>query len=495
MNTTPSNGNHTVPQKHAVLFYPDRLMPNETLMWIEGNGFHKQELPDPCTTLADLASVAYKNFITHLWVLPAIGQFQPTRSDAWNFGIMNDREGKMMGVLVRKKGHKEIDTTIIFPQHTSWWSDDQEYPSWLQQADAHEYLITLRYLEEVLNAGQKEKIAVGVSPGRVGWNHLKRLHPEWVELIEGYDLRANHFTGSAAPDIIWQCRELQKPGDAILFRLRGKRYIHKWDQNASYPYAATQVDIGVGMPLHVDHGRDMDDFITSKGTQRPSQKVGVWRCSIAYNGSMYDPHMPPIYKEHLPPRVDNEIWLSCPMIRLLRKLGHEVTCHEGNVFPEQHDVLTKWGKDFFHFAQEFDKARWVNKKCAGLAKQASKTIRNAMIGLTGSKQLDDDNEMKRPDIRMQVIARHTELVWHNINKIRELHGITPIIVYMDAVYYLSSEPDGRKVLPELVKRQAEMGGYKYEGRVELTPDVVEMLNQKMGANHRLGFLNRKGWER
>jgi len=73
-------------------------------------------------------------------------------------------------------------------------------------------------------------------------------------------------------------------------------------------------------------------------------------------------------------------------------------------------------------------------------------------------------------------------------------------VYMDAIYMISDNPNGRQAFPKLVEREFEedgttlkLGGFKYEGRVELTPDVLAMFNSSMSESSRLEYLNKKGW--
>ena len=464
--------------RHAVLFYPDRPFPNTAIMWIDGKSFHCEELPDPCYTLHDLAEVAYKRYVTHLWVMPSYGEFDAIKGmGEWSFSTHTPKRRGMATASAWKRGHKDKDVELIFMQNTSWWGTDKA-KGWMQDADAHEVLIALHYLEKALG------ITIGGSPGRAGWNYLKTLHPEWVEEVPGVTLAQCHFDKTIAFDIIWQ-RVLLSAERA------GKKYIHKFDKGAAYPYAGTQTDVGVGTPLHIPFA-DVAAMHAVHEKGHP-QAVGTWRCSIKYDGSKYNPTMPPVWKEEKGTYAGSEGWLAGPIIRLLRSQGHEVTIHEGWVFPEKHDVLVKWGKNLWNIRQGFDLPTWVNKKCAKLAKQATKQIMNTTIGLTMFKDFEDDDDMKRPDIREQVIARHRELTWHNIEKIRRMYGVTPVLVYMDAVYYVSSNPNGRAFLPELVKREGQFGGYRWEGAIELTPDVMKMLDAKRGEAERLEFLNSKGW--
>ena len=427
--------------------------------------FKAHTFPEPCYTLYELANMAYKHFVTHLWVMPAYGDFIAIKGlGDWSFSCYENRKGQMMGAAARKRGHRQIDVNIIFPQHTSWYGTEKA-PGWLRDVEPHDLLITIHYLEQALG------ITITGSPGRTGWNYLKKLHPEWVEDVPGCDLKACHFDRKAAADIIWQ-----RP---LLSIERKKLYLHKYDKNAAYPYAATQTDIGVGTPVHVDHGGDSLPV-------NNNQAVGVWRCDVKKNNDTWmSSGRPDDWRE-------GESWLMGPVIRLLRHAGYSVKAQEGYVFPEKHDVLVKWGKDLWAIRQGFSGPKWINKKCAGLAAKATKEMANKTVGMTAFGDFDEDEEMARPDIRLQVIARHRELTWHNIDKIRAMYGVTPCIVYMDALYYASVENDGRKALPELMKREGQFGGYKWEGCIPMEK-ALPILDAKMSEASKLEELNKIGW--
>jgi hypothetical protein len=463
--------------KHAAIYYlPDG---SSCLAWIENGGFHKERLANHCRTIYELAEAAYPHFVSHLWILPAYGTFEAVPSNAdWNISVHQPKKKRgIMSVSIFKHGHQIKDLEVVFPQGTSWWGTEVA-PGWMRACDAQELLITLHYMESVLG------VTVTASPGRTGWNFLKKIHPEWIEEI-GIDLKACHFDNKSSADIIWQ-----RP----LLANERKGYIHKFDKSAAYPYAAATTDIGAGTPIHQNHGEGAD-------AMNNNQCVGVWRCTVQYVPT-YDPLMPWVWKENIrrdSRKVEDE-WLAGPIIRLLRKVGHTVTVHEGYVFPEKHDVMVRWTKNLWKARLEYNKPRWVNRKCAKLAQQGIKQIMNTTIGSTAFKNYDDDDDMKRPDIRMQVIARHRELMWHNIDAVRRAHQATPVIVYMDAIYMISDNPNGRQAFPKLVEREFEedgttlkLGGFKYEGRVELTPDVLAMFNSSMSESSRLEYLNKKGW--
>lgn len=459
--------------KHAVLYYPPHPFPNTSVMWIEGKGFHSEELADPCYTLYQLADVAYSRFITHLWVVPEYGEFPQTKGNSeWDISI-HAPKGKMASASVWKRGHKQKDIEIIFPQHTSWWGEDKRH-TWVQDANAHDLLITLHYLETVLG------VPVGASPGSIGWSYLKKIHPEWIEEIPGVDLRSCNFTAHAGKDIVWQ-RPLTDEEKLAPF-------VHKFDGNSEYPYASTQTDVGVGTPVLLV-GEDAARAATHE--KGHPQEVGVWNCTVA--GAPANPALPTPWPTT---KMVGDKWLSGPMIRLFRFMGYRVAIHEGWVFPARHDVMAKWAYDLWDIRQGFLDARWVSKKCAALARRATKQIMNATVGFTAFKGFTDpEEEKRRPDIRLQCVSRSAELVWHNINKIYTTYGVLPVMVYMDAVYYVTSDTEGAQARAHFSKREDKFGGFKHEGCIALTPDVLKMFDRKMSVADRLEVLNKIGWSK
>jgi hypothetical protein len=441
--------------KHAILS-PTGLLTIEASHWVD------VAMEAPPRSLQDVAEMAVNARISHLWVMGLEFPDTAENHDAWSFKVLKNRAGKMMGVSVWKRGTGH--TTIIFPQYTSWRNC-----GWVEKASPKEMLVTLAYLEETLG------VRVSGSAASTGWAYLKKCHAEWVEEIPGFNLIDAHFRGSSDV-IVWQ-----RP----LIPVEMKRlYLHKWDKNMDFPNAATTADIGVGTPVHMD-GKEACD--ASQHIKGHPQDVGVWRCTVkktsttwmsAGNGQEWE---------------DGTNWIAGPIIRLLRVAGYEVEILEGWVFPERHDVMTKWGNDMWKFRNLFrDKGQWTRPVCAGFAEKATKRMAVAAIGITAFRHFEDDDEKRRPDIRAQVIGREREVMWHNIEKIRRTYDLTPVMVYADAVYYLSDEPDGRAVLPTLVEREGKLGGLKYEGRIAMD-DAHIILDAKMAVWQKLEQLNRIGW--
>jgi len=457
------------------------------LIWIEGNGFHKEELPDPCYTLHDVAAVAYPRFITHLWIAAHYGEFEPMgNSQEYGIAPYYSRLDEMMGATIFKRGHKKKDLDILFPHYSSW--GDGTLSSWVEKADVQELLITIHYLE------QKLGVPIGASAGRVGWEYLKKLEPEWTQPI-GFNFKNTPFMEPIG-DKAWS-REMTMGEQKVL-------YLHKFDKSSAFTYAASRASIGRGVPIHVDHGQGAEPM-------GDKQEVGIWRCTVEYGP--VNPQMPFIVESGEKKGHVLGAWLHGPTIQTLRSAGHQVAAHEGWVFPEKsRGVLDRWANNLWQFRIGFGLPGWRNQRCALFAQEAMKSIMNDMIGLTGFGDFTAGDEKARPDLRGQVIAKHKQLMWHNIEKMRNLYHVTPVAQQSDAVYYLSNEVDGRKAFPALCQREGQLGGYKYEGRVPMDAQISHAFNVKTALppfegtvrelindkryrwNYKLNALNTRGWE-
>lgn len=408
-------------------------------------------------TFEAMTEAALSHRYTHIWVFD--GEHIPpcpTNHDAYSFQV-NERHGKVASVSVWKRGAGHVN--IIFPHNSAWnpIMGDVHPGAWVRAIQQVEILIG---------------VPIGGSPGGAGWELVKRLHPDWIEAIP-VNLHDLHFTAKAGGDLIWQSL---KQGQGLP---TNARYIHKFDRRSAYPYTATQTDYGKGTPVHLVGEAAAR---ASEHVKGHPQDVGVWRVTITYDGARYDPDMPPIWGEEKGTAAGSEGWLSGPIIRLLRAFGHEVTIHEGFVFPERHDLMVKWGNLLIQGREQV----------TGAAQKLMKQLANSTIGFTAYKGFDEDeDEKRRPDIRLQTVARQRELLRHNIQKVREETGRAPVMVYMDAVYYLSDEPV--LTLPSFAKREDKPGGMRYEGSVEITPDIAGMLKQRLSVADRLEVLNKKGW--
>lgn len=457
------NTNHVVISNGLLTFYQNGCIKTED---IDGNGCRVDVL----------AKFLLASGFTHAWIQPDSGVYLSTIHDPEEWEIYTvspaDETPRTFSIRLKEGVQPGRRHLVVINTHNTRWADSRydELPGWAARATPKQLLTTILYLEKELG------VSMSGNPATIGWKLLGSIHPEWLkgENAPAVKLGDIHFTPSAGGDFIWQSKEL-----AQLARLG--LYLHKYDKAMAYPYAASKPDskYGVGTPVHVDNG---DDTLHYKGHP---QKVGVWRCKVS--GGNLDKNMPEIkYKE----------WIAGPVIRLLRSQGCTVEVLEGWVFPEEHTIMADWAARMWRARLSFqDRAKWKNQTAREFALQAVKQIAVSTIGFTAYRKFSaDETEKRRPDIRLQTVSRNAELVYHNILKISKDTNQYPVLVYMDAVYYLSPVPDGRASLPLIVAREGDFGGYKYEGSIKVDQLVQGILtDKKTNVATKLEALNNIGW--
>lgn len=459
------NTNHVIVSNGQMFFFQDGRIKTDD---IDANGCRVDTLAKFLLSLG----------FTHAWIQPDSGVYLSTVHDPEEWEIYTvspaDETKPPRTFSIRlnegvQSGRRHI---VMMVTHNTRWADSRydELPGWAALATPKQLLTTILYLEKELD------MPMSGNPATIGWKLLQSIHPEWMkgDRAPAVKLGDIHFTPSAGPDIIWQSKDMDK-----LARLG--LYLHKYDKAMAYPYAASKPDskYGVGTPVHVEHG---DDTLHYKGHP---QKVGVWRCKVS--GAAADPRMP---------EIKHDEWIAGPLIRLLRSQGCTVEVLEGWVFPEEHTIMADWAARMWRGRQSFkDAAKWKNQTAREFAVQAMKQIAVSTIGFTAYRKFsDDETEKRRPDIRLQTVSRNAELVYHNVLKVAKDTGNYPVLIYMDAVYYLSPEPDGRKALPAIVAREGDFGGYKYEGSIKVDQLVQGILtDKKTNAATKLEALNNIGW--
>lgn len=400
----------------------------------------------------EIAEKALHYGYTHVWMMGDIEVAKPENHGDFSFQV-SERKKKPATVSVWKRGTGHVN--IIFLDNTAW----------VEGTKAFKDVTPAQLLDAVNTVESSLGITIAGSPGGAGWGLLKKLHPEWIENIP-VNLRDMHFIPKSGPDLIWQHKDLA--------HFPGIKYIHKFDKGAAYPAAGTQTDIGKGTPVHL---AGADAWRAAQHEKGHPQEVGVWNCHVT---CMAIPDFTPFN-----PIPSGDYWLAGPRIRMLEAAGYSVEPFEGYVFPERHDVLVKWAKVLWEKR---------NEATNPIVKKMFKQIANSTVGFTAFHGFEDEEEEKRrPDIRLQVVSRNAEIMFHNIEKVRREQHESPCMVYMDAVYYFSLAEDGRAAFPSLVEREGKLGGFKYEGRIEIIPDVSKMFTMKMSVADRLEVLNKIGW--
>lgn len=445
------------------------ILTAEGVLYIQGNQWHSMPLSGGRENLSDLFRIADEAGLTHLWVPEFDGRKEPDESFATHREetkvILNYVEaGPYTGLLksAHRWGSREFNVapcTIVFPEHTRWVDYWEGLPS------DKELLVTIAYMEQALG------VPIAGSPATVGWKLLEKMHPDWIKNFPKVRLENAHFTSEAASDL-----------QATLGKVEVGQYIHKVDRNSAYLSSASTEFYGVGDPVI-----DPDGSKYIEGSVKDGHRPGVWNCRIT-PGDIVLPKW----------EQSGTCWLSHPLIRLMRKVGYEIEILSGWYFPECHQTMSKWANFLWETRMSFqtDTKKWRRDVPRELARRAIKLIGVATVGVTAFTGFEDSEESakRRPDIRLQTVARTYELVYHNIMKFHETIGIMPIMVYTDALYY-ATESHYRSSLDPLLSRADKLGGYKYEGYVEVTPEIAEVINSDVRVSNKLEVLNIVGWRK
>lgn len=414
--------------------------------------------------------------LTHLWVAPGVvvaNENFATWGEKDGFKAVNinwDDSGKLIASASAIRhddypGRRQI--TVVFVENGKWRCFEGLSPKVTY--------ITIEYIQRALG------VAISGSPGPVGWALLKRLHPEYDnEGISTVDLTKMHF-GEGAEELIWESPVL-KTG------LTG--YLHKADRNMAFTAASTGSDskYGVGIPEHVKEriATHVNDCSPRKFN---GKDVGVYKCNIKGKD------MPLLPEPWGGSRKG--AWVASPQVRLLLNRGYQVEITEAYIFPKSYALLDKWGTFLWEARQSFknDTEKWKHPLGRACAAKAIKEIANSLIGFLRYANFDEKNaDKRRTDIRTQTISRNVELVYHNIAKIEREERLRPVMVYMDALYYVTSSEYARADIPTLFKREYELGGYKYEGSIQISPQVTTILmNRSLSVSQKLMLLNKIGW--
>lgn len=432
-------------------------------------------------TLGDLCQVAIDRNLTHLWVLPettiiadrpffdaATGEWD--LYDNWTFPPGRKTPPRRANLLATASGFRRSEkggqarVSVIFPAnaHKPWY--------WVRRVkSARQALLTILYLEMALD------IPVTASASTAGMRLLEKIqldykHPEWIAAPE-LDWSTFPFRWrDTSTDIIWSrpLSEKELP----------KRYLHKIDKNGAYLRACAAEKFGVGAPIHMTECAERE--------KRP----GVWRCTF---DAVALPGLPPVW--------DDGPWIVTPILQALRKTGHHVTVHEGYVWNEaqSHEILKHWAEDLWAVRQGFRQGKykdqvWKSAEVSRLAEDACKQIATATVGLTSYGKFDEETFKYRPDWKALIIGAVRATMFYNMLKLQQETGLTPIIVYMDALYVVSDEPETETALATLLDKPNSLGGYKvgWARPIEVTADVrallydpVVSLSQKLAALNKI----------
>ncbi len=450
----------------------------ETLYYIDAGAWQKEKCTVATSSpLVDLCELAIFHRFTHLWVLDSDGMFPPdidflraAQGDydllaSWDIDLdlATDLEETPCLTSVtgcRKPKGGQHWFSILFPQVGGW--------QWVENTTGGlELLATILYLEAAL------KVPVGNGPTTVGMKLLQDIlvdHPNWL-IPPACDFDELPFA-RAGMDVIWKNENLPE------MDLQGY-WLIKADRNSAYLRGCTEENIGAGVPEHVT-----DDVARWWNARMP----GVWRI-VAAAPTTYD-----LPLDMLPSALErDQTWISTPVVKLLLTMGYDVTFQEAWVFPTYHETLRAWAQTLWDIRQSFKGGEADKRLTIAPARlnayHAIKEIAAKTVGLFGSEKLKG-NWKYRPDIRAQVVGSVRALMFYTMMKIWKEYRLTPLIVYMDALYYVLPGPRGSREIPLLFDHVDSLGGFKQEWALFIDKAASDLLTSAdFGLPELLSLLN------
>jgi hypothetical protein len=409
---------------------------------------------DPCN-LAELALLALQHDITFVWVMPGSRLSQQVTHvflssvgeqwDAFASTSALDEKRPMFARIWRKKTSGPEGRTVYvgFPEHGSW--------PW-KCPDIVTLLATVSYLEQ----------ATGMdmiwSPGYMALSLLKALNAEkrtaWLT-PPGVDLLTLPINEEnktfplmrAARDLTWK--------RALTAQEKRQKCLHKFDKNSMYLAATTGLLVGEGDPEHVD-GEAFDERLP-----------GFWRIQVDRADSAYDGiNLPALF------RYD---WTTSAMVGCALKLDYKVEILEGYQWRQEgkyHRTLETWAKMLWEVRQELKYPSQKYKHDQGRA-NAYATI-GTMAHIAIGKLADDKTSggLYRPDIWALTVGRACANILYNIETYR-VKGYIPVLIYTDALWFVSNELDPAVAVPSLLDKHDKLGGYKHVYSLPLSKEVKE----------------------
>lgn len=400
------------------------------------------------SSLTDMMQAALDRRISHVWTNV---NFPDVEKRDWNL-LIQEKEGKIKSVTGWLPSSNQVQVIFI---RNSTWARGRGADPWGAVATPKQILTTVNNLQTAFR--KHGPVTKWASPGSAGWQLFENIHPEWVKDNPKTDLRSlGFFAGikGAAHDLTYEVP------------FQDGKYLHKVDRNSAYLYSSTfDLAYGVGEPM-----KDAD------GSKFDKKLPGVWYCDVCPT------------EEALPDYPRGTYKLATPILNLMNHLKYDIDIHYGHYFPNSHQLMAQWATFLWNGRQSFSEGSFE--------RQAIKQMAVSTIGLASYKgyDLEEDTDKRRPDIKCLTVARTYELMYHSILKMRRQSGKMPFMCYMDALYY-ESDSSNRDFLAPLTVKERELGGFKYEGHILITPEIADVLHSNMPSHEKLAYLNRIGWSK
>jgi len=346
---------------------------------------------------------------------------------------------------------------IVFPEQTSWeW--EEESPLTI--------LLALQRMHHDFG------FPVGSHPGAVGRDLMKWFVLKDLQLTPHIDLA--QLPAKCGRDFAWK-----KPIETTAKELNGGLWLHCYDKNSMYVSAASNCALGIGDPVYFgpEHTMKEPDI----------RNAGLWRVEVDPISRVVKGIPGPLetYRYKLPfPLPQNQEWCTSPVLKCLIEMGWHVQVFEGYEWPLSRRALGKWAEALWGHRMTYKE---LDTEEGQLCYFSMKRIATASIGLLASDTTPLKEKMwYRPDWWSTIIETAKARMLYNIDHYGKDYGMWPVMVYTDALYYVSDSPMPDK---RLLQRENELGGYKYKSGIPVNQDVIDWFNSEMSAGEVARLVN------
>jgi hypothetical protein len=405
--------------------------------------------------IGELCELAGANRLSQIWIMPGIEcSHEPPAFPGYETFIKwssyeDDRPAPGARPTFARVGR---DASLGQPKGTTFIGFPPYEDEWGWTIDRPETLLgTLYYLQQAL-AGAPIMWGPGYIAAKLTTSCNAGKRKDWLGSPD-IALDEHMPFKRAARDLIWKSPELPS----------GKHlWLHYYDKNSAYLAACTGVYLGTGNPVY--KGPDPMDLDWSL--------PGIYRVTWKYGDSRFD-------GKQLPPCINTD-WITTDVLQIATALGYQIHVHEAWQWPEKHRILGTWGAALWNarallHPEYGDAIRYPNKDCRANAYATIKRI--ALIGV-GRFASPKASHFLRPDWWALIVGRARATLLRKIDHIYRVHGLSPVLIYNDGIFYCTGDPDPETAIPGLTERWDKLGGYKHEYTLPVTPEMRELFSKR-----------------
>ena len=180
-------------------------------------------------------------------------------------------------------------------------------------------------------------------------------------------------------------------------------------------------------------------------------------------------------------------WYWTPSLLALHKLGYRYTLAEGYAWAQTRTILRPWAEHIWQARQTVrrDLSTYPHAEARNLAQGAIKGVAVAALGWLhlANREPDTQAPYHRPDWYALIRDQANRIQLEQVARFSAWHGIAPVMIHSDALYYVIDGDEIEQSLPGIFDRQDKLGGFKdaYKGVKFPVSDVADLFADDLSA--------------